>query len=78
MLVEATSELPPDVPDDVWCEEKPISLMIDLNNIKQPIQQLEAEIRAAGTWAKGVISEHLLGVWSIDIETAKRTIDVIT
>ena len=52
--------------------------MIDLNNIEQSIEQLEEEIGAVGTCAKGITPQHLSKVWSIDIETTKRTIDMTT
>ena len=77
-LFGVTSALPPDIPNDLWCDDEPISLMIDLNNIEQLIEILEAEVGAVGSRAKGVTPQHLSKVWSIDIETAKRTIDVTT
>ena len=78
MSMGATSALPPDISDDLWCEDEPMSLMINLNNIKQSIELFEAEVGAIGRCAKGVTAEYLSKVWSIDIENTKRTIDVTT
>ena len=76
MSVGTTSALLPDISDDLWCGNEPISLMIDLNNIEQSIELLEADVSAVGSCAKGVTPQHLSEVWSIDIENVKQTIDV--
>ena len=39
------------------------------------VNDLELEVSAAAGRAKGVTSESLSKIWSIDIEIAKRTID---
>jgi len=44
---------------------------IDMNNLENMVDQ---EIGAVATRAKGVTPERLSKIWSIDLETAKRTI----
>ena len=34
MSMGATNALPPDISDDLWCEDEPMSLMVNLNNIE--------------------------------------------
>lgn len=52
--------------------------MIDLNNIEQSLESLEAEIGAVGSCAKGVTPQYLSKVKCIDIKTINWTIDLIT
>ena len=40
------------------------------------VNDLESEVSAAAGRAKGVTPERLSKIWSIDIKTAKRTIDL--
>ena len=40
------------------------------------VDNLESEIGATATKARGVTPERLSKIWSIDIEIAKRTIDL--
>lgn len=74
--VGSTSAIPPNKLDDLWVDNEPISLMIDLNNIKNSIASLKTEIGAVGKRLKGVSTDYLSKIWSIDTDKAKRTIDV--
>ena len=58
--------------------DEPISMMVDLNDLEGFLVSLEAELSAVGKAAKGVSAEHLSKVWSIDLDTAKKTIDLTT
>ena len=71
MAVGATSIVEPEFEDDLWMETKPWSVNIDINNLENMVDQ---EIGAVSTRAKGVTPERLSKIWSIDLETAKRTI----
>ena len=58
-----------------------MSFEVDLNNLKSLLGDLEnlldpASVGAVGGSARGVSPEHLSKIWSIDVETAKRTIDI--
>ena len=46
--------------------------------VEQSIELLDAEVGAVRSHAKGVTPQHLSKVRSIDIETAKLTIDTTT
>ena len=76
--VGSTSVIPPDEDDDLWSDSEPISMMVDLNDLEASFDSLEARISAVGKAAKGVSAEHLSKVWSIDLDTAKKTIDLTT
>ena len=77
--VGSTSMIPPDEEDDLWSDsDEPISMMVDLNDLEGSVRILEAELSAVGQAAKGVTAEHLSKVWSIDLDTAKKTIDLMT
>ena len=77
--VGSTSALPPEEEDDLWSDlEEPISMMVDLNDLEGSFESLEAKLSAVGKAAKGVSAEHLSKVWSIDLDTAKKTIDLTT
>jgi hypothetical protein len=76
--VGATSAIPPDEPDNLWIDEEPISMTINLDNLDDSIASLESKIGAVGKHPKGVSANHLSKIWSIDTDTAKRTIDVTT
>ena len=52
-------------------EAKPWSVNIDISSLENMVDQ---GIGAVSTRAKGVTPERLLKIWSIDLETAKRTI----
>ena len=54
IFIGTTSVLPPDVPDDLWCKNEPISLMTNMDNIEQSIESLEVEAGDVGSRAKGV------------------------
>ena len=75
MSVGATSALPPDDDDNLWCDE-PCFITIDMNDLDGMEDDIEAQISATGGKAKGVSPEHLSKIWSIDLETAKRTIEI--
>ena len=49
--------------------------MIHDSILEKMIENLDQEISATATKAKGVTSEQLSKIWSINIETAKRTVD---
>ena len=70
--------IPPDEKDDLWSNSEPISMMVDLNDLEASLESLEARVSAVGKAAKGVSAEHLSKVWSIDLDTAKKTIDLTT
>ena len=77
MLVGATSIVEPDQPDDLWSSEEPWHVTIDISSLDTMIDDLESEVSAtAGKRAKVVTPERLSKIWLIDIETAKRTIDL--
>ena len=76
--VGSTSMIPPDEEDDLWSNSEPISMMVDLNDLEASLTSLEAQLSAVGKAAKGVSAEHLSKVWSIDLDTAKKTIDLTT
>ena len=78
MSIGSTTALPPEEPDDLWGDE-PWHVMVDLNDLEEGIDRLESEVSASvGGRAKGVSPEHLSKIWSIDLETAKKTIDITT
>ena len=79
MLVGATSIIEPDEIDNLWLKQEPWNVMIDISSIDKMVEGLDGldrEISAVATRAKGVTPERLSKIWSIDIETAKRTIDL--
>ena len=76
MSVGATSIIEPDEPDDLWTNEEPWDVTIDISSLEQMVDDLESEIGATATRARGVTPERLSKIWSIDIETAKRTIEL--
>ena len=76
--VGATSVIPPTELDNLWIDEEPISMTIDLDNIDDSIASLEAKIGAVEKCPKGVSADHLSKIWSIDTDTAKQTIDITT
>ena len=75
MSVSATSIIEPEEADDLWTNEKPWNVTIDISSLEHMIEDLNQEVSTIGTKAKGVTPERLSKIWSIDIETAKRTID---
>ena len=76
MAVGATSIVEPEEVDDLWLEMEPWSVDISsLENMVEDLNGLDQEISAmSSTKAKGLTSEQLSKIWSIDIETAKRKI----
>jgi len=82
MSIGATNILPDDEVDDLW-QDSPFHCTIDLDNLENTINELQAEVNsfeaecgATAGRARGVTPEHLSKIWSIDYETAKRTIDI--
>ena len=71
MAVDATSIVEPKDEDDLWMDMESWSMNIDINSFENMVDK---EISAMSTRAKAVIPERLSKIWSIDIETAKRTI----
>ena len=49
---------------------------IDISRLETMVDNLELEVSAVIGRAKGVTLEQLSKVWSIDVETAKRMIDL--
>ena len=79
MSVGATSIIEPDEVDDLWSKEEHWNVMIDISSLDKMVEGLDGldqEISAISTRAKGVTPERLSKIWSIDIETAKRTISL--
>ena len=77
MSIRTTTAKPPDVEDDLWGDE-PWHVTVDLNDLEEAINIIEGKVGATVGKAKGVSPDHLSKIWSIDTETAKRTIDVTT
>ena len=76
MLVGATSIIEPEEVDDLWSNEEPWNVTIDISSLEKMVDDLDKEVGATATRASGVTPERLSKIWSIDIETAKRTIDL--
>ena len=76
MLVGATSIIEPEEDDDLWTNEEPWNVMIDISSLEKMVDDLDNEIGATATKASGVTPKQLSKIWSIDIETAKRIIDL--
>ena len=76
MSVGATSIIEPEEDDDLWTNEEPWSVTIDISSLEKMVDDLDKEVGATATRASGVTPERLSKIWSIDIETAKRTIDL--
>ena len=72
MLVGATSVIEP----EEWTNEKPWNVTIDISSLEQMVKNLDQEISVTATKATGVTAERLSKIWSTNIETAKRTIDL--
>lgn len=62
MSIRSTTAHPPDEFDDLWGDE-PWHVIIDLNDLEESLDILES---------------NLSKIWSIDLETAKGTIDITT
>ena len=81
MSVGATSIIEPEELDNLWSKEEPWNVTIDisgLDKIVEGLDGLDQEISAVTTRTKGVTSERLSKIWSINIETAKRIVDLIS
>ena len=76
MSVGVTRIISPEEENDLQTNNKPWNVFIDISSLESTVEDLEREIAAAATRAKGVTPERLSKIWSIDIETAKRTIDL--
>ena len=72
----ATSILPPDKTNNLWISGEPWHVTIYISSIETIVNNLELEISATAGHTKGVKSKNLSNIWSIDIKTAKRTIDL--
>ena len=75
MSIGSTTAEPPDVEDDLWGDE-PWHVTVDLNDLEEAMNIIKGEVGATVGKAKGVLPDHLSKIWSIDTETAKRTIDI--
>ena len=79
MVVSVTSIIEPEEVDDLWLNEEPWNVTIDissLENMVEGLHSLDQEVSAMTTRAKGVTPERLSKIWSINIETPKRTIEL--
>ena len=76
MSIGAASVIEPKEIVDLWLNDDPWNVMIDISSLDQMVEDLDQEISFVATKAKGVTTERLSNIWSIDIETAKRTIDL--
>ena len=65
--VGATSAIPPDEIDDLWIDDEPISLMIDLDNIEDSIASLEVKIGAVEKRPRGVSTDYLSKIYISEI-----------
>ena len=74
MSVGVTSIVEPEEIDDLWLKMEPCNIISSLENIVDGLDGLDQEISAMSTRANGVIPERFSKIWSIGIETAKRTI----
>ena len=74
MSVGAPSIIPSEEPNN-WTDEEPWHVTIDISILETMVDDLESEVSAAAGRAKGVTTERLSKIWSIDIEIAKRIID---
>ena len=82
MSIGATSAIPPDETDDLWCDE-PMSFEVDLNDIESLLEELAdvldtAEVGGVSSRSKGVEPKYLSKILGIDVETAKKTIKITT
>ena len=79
MSVGTTSIIEPEEIDDLWLNEEPWNVTNNISSLEKIVEGLDGldqQISAVATRAKGVTPEQLSKIWSIDIETAKRTIDL--
>ena len=75
-----------DEADFLFYDEEPISLMIDLNDLENLYNELEAKLSSANSTnvsataekSKGASAEYLSKIWCIDIDTTRRTINSTT
>ena len=75
-----------DEDDFLFCDDEPISLMVDLNDLERSVEELEAKlssseapnIGATAGKANGASAKHLSKIWCIDIDSARRTINSAT
>ena len=82
MSIGATRAIPPDETDNLWCDEA-MSFEVDLNDDESLLEELEdvlntADVAGVSSRSRGVEPEYLSKIWGIDVETAKRTIDITT
>jgi hypothetical protein len=81
MSIGSTSANACPVEEDLFITA-PISFSVNLDELEEMIEgytATSAEVRAAMAGRpNGVTAKHLSKVWKIDVETAKRTIDVTT
>jgi hypothetical protein len=80
MSIGSTTTIPP-IFDPLFCPA-PVSFQVnvdDLDSIIDEISSTSATIKATMAGQRvGVTAKHLSKVWKIDLETAKRTIEVKT
>ena len=73
--VGSTSSLPPEDKDNLWCDE-PCFITLNMNDPDGMDDDIDIQIGAAAGRARGVSPKHLSKIWSINLETAKRTIEI--
>ena len=76
MSIGATGIISSEKPDGLWTSGEPWHVTIDISSLETMVDDLESEVSAAIGHTKGVTPERLSKIWLIDIETAKRTIDL--
>jgi len=80
MSIGSTSAIPP-IEDDLF-RSSPVSFQVDLDDLESMIEDISAssaDIKATMVGRPtGVTAKHLPKVWKIDVETAKKTIEVTT
>ena len=63
MSIGSTTALPPEEPDNLWCDE-PLTFQVNLNDLQSSLRDLEEQISgsnvaAVGARSRGVSPEHL-------------------
>ena len=59
MSIGATSIIEPDEPGNLWTNEEPWNVTIDISSLEKMVDDLESEIGATATRARGVTPERL-------------------
>ena len=70
----ATSIIAQEEPNELWTNEGPWNVTIDISSLDQMVDNLGSEICAVATRPTGVTPERLSNFRSINIESAEKTI----